>query len=81
MNMEINHDSQREIEVQRLCKGVLSASTLFYDNPNGGYENQCPFCLKLSYGSNKKSWLDIEEISHLDNCVYLIAKDLSTNLK
>jgi len=73
----MNHDEQRELELQKLCSAVINANPSFYDNPNGGYENTCPFCGNISYGQ----YLYMNDIVHELGCAYLIAKDLSTNIK
>jgi len=60
-------------------------STNFLDNPNGGYESTCPLCFEMvSLGGNplKRSvHADMNEITHLPDCAYHIAKDLSTGFK
>ncbi len=65
----------REKDIQELCKQVLDAS-LIPESGDCGY-TECPFCC------GKGNWNDDEmhEIKHEGNCAYLIAKDLSTNLK
>ena len=72
------HTEDREKDVQLLVDAVLNISPNFYDNPNGGYENSCPICYKMAYGSGKKSGVYIGDIQHKTDCAYLIAKDLST---
>lgn len=53
-------------------------SPKFYDNPNGAYENSCPFCYSREDGGGDKPYASMSEIVHKPNCAYLIAKDLST---
>lgn len=74
--------TDREKDVQNICKQILEMSPEFWDNPNGGYEYTCPICLKTSYGGNpmKGKSLHIDDIKHDGECAYLIAKDLMTNL-
>lgn len=71
-------DAEREKEIQELCKQVLEIGPNFYDNPNGPYENTCPFCLEVAYGYGNKIYISMKEIRHDHNCAYLIAKGLST---
>lgn len=74
--------SDREKDVQKLCKGVLDMSAKHFDNPNGGYESSCPFCYSEKRAKGAKDiWLAMDEIVHETDCPYLIAKDLSTGLK
>lgn len=70
----MTNDEQREKDIQALCAGILSMSVESTgDYGDGG---QCPFCL------NSCSWnADLSKITHKSDCIYLIAKDLSTNLK
>lgn len=77
MNIEVLHTMEREIDVQKLCEGVLFAPTHFFDNPNGFYESSCPFCHATEYRcGGKEMRASISEIIHSNDCVYLIAKDL-----
>lgn len=73
MGNNILHDEAREKDVQRLCDAILYKSiNLTGDYGMGG---ECPFCFAGC------SWNDsISDIIHEADCVYLIAKDLSTNL-
>jgi len=65
----------RESEIQELCNQVKQASPIPESNDCGYTE--CPFC--YSKGSWNADTMD--EIKHESNCAYLIAKDLSTNMK
>ncbi len=69
-------NADREKDVLTLVKGILNVNPTFNCNPNGADTYECPFCLKESY--KKKSSLN--DIEHSKDCIYLIAKDLSTNL-
>jgi len=73
----MENDLQREKDIQSLCEAVLNASPAFYDNPNGGYENTCPFCGNIGYGGHNNLFISMHEIRHSDNCAYHVAKDLS----
>jgi|TARA_R110000822_G_scaffold6851_10_gene28673 hypothetical protein len=68
----------REEDIQELCNQVLDTVTVFWDNPNGAYENSCPFCSAIEYRGGKNSYADMRELSHDSDCAYLIAKDLMT---
>lgn len=67
----------REKDIQKLCQGVINASPATYYNPNGPDDSTCPFCHeRVMYAD-----ADMKDITHTTDCAYLIAKDLSTNLK
>ena len=72
----INHDENREAEVQKLCKEILSFSAE-HDGCDNSYDTEhwfCPFCISKNYESSRLS-----KFNHDIGCAYLIAKDLSTN--
>lgn len=74
---------QREKDIQKLCDTILSFGIDKYDNPYGGYESTCPFCgVKESRfdGDGIDIWASMQDLTHDQDCAYLIAKDLSTNL-
>ncbi len=71
-----NNIDDRDKDILKLCKKVLSASPSWSYNPNGADYNTCPFCYKERYGES----CDMEDIEHDIDCAYFIAKDLSTNL-
>lgn len=73
-------EGTREADIQALCSAVLNASPNFWDNPNGAYENTCPFCRAVEYRGGQNSFADMSDIDHKPDCAYLIAKDLSTGL-
>jgi hypothetical protein len=79
--MIIDHDENREREVQNICTEILNQSIEFYDNPNGPYEFSCPFCCRKLTGGRDlyKKGVKLAEIKHSPNCIYLIAKDLKTH--
>lgn len=67
------HTDEREADVQKLCKEILKMSVRNTgDHGSGG---ECPFCFANC------SWQDeLKDIVHKPDCIYLIAKDLSTNM-
>jgi hypothetical protein len=71
---------EREEQITELCKKVVNVIPEFYDNPNGGYENTCPYCYKMGYGDYKRIQISMEDIEHDVNCAWLIAKDLLTGI-
>lgn len=74
--------TQREKDIQSLCKKILGMSPSFWDNPNGAYENECPFFSAVELrGGNEGMYAEMDELNHEQDCAYLIAKDLSTNLR
>lgn len=78
--MKVSHDENREKDLQKLCEAVLEMLPQCYDNPNGAYETTCPFCFVEEHrGGNQDSiFASMSELKHKPDCVYLIAKDLST---
>lgn len=65
------HDEQREKDVQDLCSGVLDSSVQSTGDYGSGGE--CPFCGKDC------CWdASLSDVKHEPDCIYLIAKDLST---
>lgn len=66
---------EREQEIQKLSHAVLE----LYPHSTGdsGSGAECPFCLKECRWDAEK----LEDIRHELDCVVLIAKDLTTNLK
>jgi hypothetical protein len=73
--MSLIHSEQRETDLQLLCKSVLNMLPIQYYNPHGADDTTCPLCHERFCGI-----VEMSEISHSQNCGYLIAKDLSTNL-
>ncbi len=80
MYNNIIHDKNRESDLQQMAKGILNTSPKFWDNPNGAYESECPFCNAIEYGSGEICWYYMHQIEHKQDCCYLIAKDLMTNI-
>lgn len=71
----------REKDILKLCEAVLETSPNTWDNPNGAYETSCPFCYAKEWrGGGGYPWASMSELDHKQDCAYLIAKDLSTNL-
>ena len=67
--------SEREKDIQKLCRQILEASPNVYCNPNGPDESTCPICNEIF----PMMEYEISKINHRKDCGYLIAKDLSTN--
>lgn len=65
----------REEDIQKLIEGVIETSPEFFDNPNGGYENTCPFC-DARGGGLHLGMLDLKH--NPKDCIWLIAMDLNT---
>ena len=70
--------NNRENDIQKLCKSVKEIPPIFWDNPNGGYEFECPFCSALVVVGGGRDEPTMETLKHDSECAYLIAKDLST---
>lgn len=76
----VDHDENREREVQLLVREILETGTEFDDDPNGPYSWACPFCCAKKEGG-RLMWLKgvrMEELEHEQSCAYLIAKGLET---
>ena len=65
----------REEDIQELCRQVLEETFVAMDWNRG--EGSCPWCGGTSWA---RDFVNIEDIKHIGNCAYLIAKDLSTNI-
>ncbi|HEY3525608.1 MAG TPA: hypothetical protein VGK47_05390 [Nitrososphaeraceae archaeon] len=76
----VNTDKNREADILELCRQVLEVNSVFYDDPNGPYSSTCPFCGSVENGDYKKTHYSMSEITHSNDCAYIIAKDLSTGL-
>ena len=49
----VDHDENREKEVQILVMEILSGCPEFFDNPNGPYEWHCPYCFAEKTGGHE----------------------------
>lgn len=76
----VQHDENREREVQLLVKEVLSGSMQFYDNPNGSYEWSCPYCCAKVEGGSETllKGVRMDDVQHAHECAYIIAKGLKS---
>ncbi|MCK9416802.1 DUF3222 family protein [Candidatus Dojkabacteria bacterium] len=67
-------DEQREKDIQAMCDRILNMYV--EDTGDHGMGGRCPLC------HAECCWDDgLDNIEHKPDCIYLIAKDLSTNLK
>lgn len=76
----VQHDENREREIQLLVKEVLSGSVQQYDDPNGAYEWTCPYCcakLEGGYETLLKG-VRMDDLQHDHECAYVIAKGLKS---
>lgn len=65
--------NEREKDIQKLCKGVLETGV--QSTGDYGRGGECPFCrMDCRWDAS------LDEIEHEADCIYLIAKDLSTGL-
>jgi hypothetical protein len=73
----MNHfdDNAREKDIQTLCDHIINMGVESTGDYGSG--GQCPFC----YKSCRWDAGSVSDIKHEADCIYLIAKDLSTNLK
>ena len=74
----------RESEIQKLAEGVIGMDATYYPNDNCMYvpEYGCPFCGGRIWENecNENMEKAMSTIKHDLDCIYLIAKDLTTNL-
>lgn len=77
----IEHDENREREVQELCRLVIEEDVEFDFSDYGPDVYYCPYCCARTLTRDvPKRNVTLADIKHdPDNCAYLIAKDLSTN--
>lgn len=66
-------DDPRENDIQKVCSHILNTGVESTGDYGSG--GQCPFCLKYCDWNAE----DLSKIDHKPDCIYLIAKDLSTN--
>lgn len=66
----------RDKDVLELCQKVLEVGAIYEYNSNSYDATRCPFCYEFEYGDNGSMYT----IKHINDCAWLIAKDLSTNL-
>jgi len=72
------HSEEREKEVQELCSKVINCSANNYYNSHGADEVTCPFCFAVDYSNGCTA--NMEDLKHLPDCAYNIAKGLSANI-
>ena len=65
----------REEETLALCRAVLNINSVSEYDPGGPDYSYCPMCYNKC-GIHE----DMKDITHNQDCPYLIAKDLSTGL-
>ena len=61
---------------QELITNILEMSTDFYDNPNGPYEERCPYCDNYKTYQGNENIPTMDDISHDVNCAWILAKKL-----
>lgn len=76
----MNNNSEREKDINNVLFGVLETETIYERNYNYADRCICPFCYesKETYGYTN---LSMKELNHSQDCIWLIAKDLLTNIK
>ena len=63
---------------QQIVDQILEIIPDFWDNPNGPYENKCPFCGKIKYTKGLRM-VGMQEIEHEKDCTYLLAMKFEKN--
>lgn len=67
-------DDSRELDIQAVCEAILNMS--IEQTGDYGDGGKCPLCDTMCNWS-----ASMRDVYHNNNCPYLIAKDLSTNIK
>ena len=62
----------REKDIQRICNHILDSSPDYTGDYGTG--TQCGYCLNMSAYYEQP----LDEMEHEPDCIYLVAKDLST---
>ena len=62
-------------DTEKLIDGILNVEPHKWDNPNGGYEITCPFCIESV--ETKSSYGSMYDIEHEPNCVFELAYKLN----
>jgi hypothetical protein len=71
--------SDREFDIQSVCKRVLETAVTFEECPNSYDRNRCIFCGQEARVHYKAGQIvSVDELEHEPDCAYLIAKDLAT---
>lgn len=72
--MEAVTKTDREADIQKVCLHIITMSP----ESTGDYGSgaQCPFC----YADCSWNEDDLKNVEHKSDCIYLIAKDLTTNI-
>ena len=69
----VNLNEEREKDIQKICNGILTMRV--QSTGDYGMGGECPFCCKHC------RWdASLYEIEHEHDCIFLIAKDVSTGL-
>jgi hypothetical protein len=68
----LEHTEEREKDLQTICSHILNS----YVEDTGDYASggRCPYCFKPCQWDAP----NLDVVEHEPNCIYLIAKDLST---
>ena len=78
-NITIEHDVNREREVQFLCKKIKETDTVFVSDDSWPDRHVCVFCGRAIYIENIiQSKSTMSQIKHKTDCIYNIAIGLST---
>ena len=69
-------DQGREKDIMELCQKVIDTSAFYEYNSNSHDRTICPFCHEFDFGDKG----NMNTIDHKNDCAWLLAKDLTTNL-
>ena len=67
-----------EEKVKKLINSILISPVDVWKIPNVPHQYVCPFCFKRKEISDEK--IDLSKIDHVDDCPYLLAKELEKDL-
>jgi len=66
--------STQEYNLHRtIMNQILETSTEFYDNPNGPYEESCPFCDASQRYKGNEPTPSMDELNHDSDCTWILA--------
>lgn len=79
-NQVLVHTGEREADVQKVCQEVIYSAVEWEYRDNSYDRYVCRFCHEHYPDNNEDPTLSRKKVVHKQDCPYLIAKDLSTNM-
>lgn len=70
--------SKREQDILTLCNKVimLSPSRLTDEDTGSDYITECPYCEEQSERIDERQWVDMHEITHKEDCIFILANKI-----